>query len=59
MIAISLAIDINNAEQLKALKSLIDLGAEIPDPVSGFYPNYPKEATFKQICDLNEYVYRG
>lgn len=53
MKGITITADLNNPAFIKAIKSLYEAGIiELPDPVVGFYPDYPEMAEFKEIYQL-------
>ena len=52
--------DFNNPDFVKAIKSLYEKGLiELPDPVVGFYPDYPEMAGFEEIYHLFKAIENG
>lgn len=52
--------DLRNPDFVKAIKSLYEKGLiELPDPVVGFYPDYPEMAEFEEIYHLFKAIENG
>jgi len=45
--------DLRNPDFVKAIKSLYETGIiDLPDPVVGFYPDFPEPVDFTEILGL-------